>query len=129
MLNLTIADFLSFVSMNAHYPYEVKFADLYHPNLVNLNAMTTSIVVMEQCNLFIWFEPHNSWRKVIATEQRTKIDFAHQMKALVDECPEAKKIRVVLDNLNTHTTAALYQAFPPETRKSDRLQIRVSLHS
>ena len=46
---------------------------------------------------------------------------AHQMKALVDECPEAKKIRVVLDNLNTHTTTALYQAFFPETRKSDRL--------
>jgi transposase len=64
-------------------------------------------------NLFIWFEPRNSWRNVIVTEQRTKIDFAHQMKALVEECPEAKKIRVVLDNLNTHTTAALYQAFPP----------------
>ena len=46
-----------------------------------------------------------------------KLMRAYQRKALVDKCPEAKKIRVVLDNLNTHTTTALYQAFPPETRK------------
>lgn len=40
-------------------------------------------------NLFIWFEPRNGWRNVVVTKQRTKIDFAHQMKALVEECPEA----------------------------------------
>lgn len=71
-------------------------------------------------NLFIWFEAHNSWRKVIVTQQRTKIDFAYQMKALVEECPEAKKIRLVLDNLNIHTPAALYEAFPPAQAARDR---------
>jgi hypothetical protein len=48
------------------------------------------------------------------TEQRTRHDFAQQMKWLVDEgYPEAERIRVVLDNLNTHTLAALYDTFPP----------------
>lgn len=45
------------------------------------------------------------------------------MKALVEGCPEAKKIRVVLDNLNTHTTAALYQAFPPEQARAIASQL------
>ena len=48
------------------------------------------------------------------TERRTMVDFAHQMKWLVDEAyPEAEKIRVVLDNLNIHRPASLYQAFEP----------------
>jgi transposase len=59
-------------------------------------------------NLFMFFEPHAGWRHVEVTKRRTKEDFAHQMKALVDEhYPRAKKIRLVMDNLNTHTPAAL----------------------
>ena len=60
-------------------------------------------------NLFMFFEPHAGWRHVEVTQRRTKEDFAHQMKALVDEhYPQAKKkIRLVMDNLNTHTPAAL----------------------
>jgi transposase len=51
---------------------------------------------------------------VEVTKRRTKEDFAHQMKALVDEhYPEAKMIRLVMDNLNTHTPAALYETFEP----------------
>ncbi len=66
------------------------------------------------CNLFVFYAPHYGWRHVEVTQSRTKQDFAHQMKALVDiYFPRAEKIRVVLDNLNTHTPAALYETFPP----------------
>ena len=64
-------------------------------------------------NLFLVVQPRAGWRHVEVTERRTKDDFAAQMQALVDRhCPDATTIRVVLDNLNTHTPAALYQAFP-----------------
>lgn len=67
------------------------------------------------CNLFVFYAPHYGWRHVEVTQSRTKKDFAHQMKDLVDVYfPQADKIRVVLDNLNTHTPAALYETFPPQ---------------
>src|SRR5688572_14052505 len=59
-------------------------------------------------------EPQAGWRHVTITQRRTKIDFAHQMKWLVDErYPEAEVVRVVFDNLNTHKAASLYEAFEP----------------
>jgi len=65
-------------------------------------------------NLFLWVEPQAGRRHVHVTEQRTKLDFAYEMQWLVDECyPQATMIRVVLDNLNTHKTASLYEAFAP----------------
>jgi transposase len=65
-------------------------------------------------NLFIFCEPQAGWRHIEVTQQRTKNDFAHQMKWLVDErYPEAEVIRVVMDNLNTHKPASLYEAFEP----------------
>lgn len=77
------------------------------------------------CNLFVFYAPHYGWRHVEVTQSRTKQDFAHQMKALVDtHFPRAEKIRVVLDNLNTHTPAALYETFSPiaARRILDRLE-------
>lgn len=69
---------------------------------------------MGTCNLFMFFQPLAGWRHVEVTAQRTKQDFAHCMKSLVDiHFPEAQVIRVVLDNLNTHTPAALYEVFEP----------------
>jgi len=66
------------------------------------------------CNLFLFVQPHVGWRHVQVTERRTKLDFAQCMQELVDVYfPEATVIRVVLDNLNTHTPAALYEAFEP----------------
>lgn len=66
------------------------------------------------CNLFLHFEPNAGWRHLAVTDRRTKLDFAHQMQWLVDERhPDATMIRVVLDNLNTHRPAALYEAFAP----------------
>jgi hypothetical protein len=64
-------------------------------------------------NLFLSCQPLAGWRHVAVTDRRTKHDFAEQMRELVDvHFPDADKIRVVLDNLNTHTPAALYEAFP-----------------
>lgn len=65
-------------------------------------------------NLFMMCEPKRGWRHVEVTEQRTMQDFARQMKWLVDEAyPEAERVRVVLDNLNTHRAASLYETFAP----------------
>ena len=66
------------------------------------------------CNLFMFFEPLSAWRHVKVTDRRTLIDFAHCMRELVDDFfPNAEVIRVVLDNLNTHKLAALYETFEP----------------
>lgn len=66
-------------------------------------------------NLFMCVEPQAGWRHVAVTAQHTKLDFAQQMKWLVDErYPEAEVVRVTLDNLNTHKPASLYEAFAPE---------------
>jgi hypothetical protein len=65
-------------------------------------------------NLFLVTQPLGAWRHVDVTDRRTKHDFAQQMRDLVDRhFPDAATVRVVLDNLNTHTPAALYEAFPP----------------
>jgi hypothetical protein len=78
-------------------------------------------------NLFLHFAPQAGWRHVAATARRTKLDFAAQMKALTDEhFPEAAVIRVVLDNLNTHTPAALYEAFAPAEAR--RILRRLEFH-
>jgi transposase len=64
-------------------------------------------------NLFIFLDAHRPWRKVKVTERRTAEDFAACMRELTDvDFPEADRIRVVLDNLSTHSVGALYQAFP-----------------
>ena len=70
-------------------------------------------------NLFLTCEPRAGWRHVAITERRTMQDFAHQMRWLVDVAyPDAPVVRVVLDNLNTHRMASLYETFPaPEARR------------
>ena len=70
------------------------------------------------CNLFMLFEPLTAWRHVAVTERRTAVDYAVQIKYLVDECyPDALKIRLVHDQLNTHVPASLYKAFAPVEAK------------
>jgi transposase len=65
-------------------------------------------------NLFVFLDAHRPWRHVKVTAQRTAREFAACMRDLVDtHYPHARRIRVVFDNLSTHTPAALYQAFPP----------------
>lgn len=65
------------------------------------------------CNLFMTIQPLSHWRHVDVTERRTKLDMAQQLRELVDvHFPEAETIVLVSDNLNTHTLAVLYEAFP-----------------
>ncbi len=76
-------------------------------------------------NMFMFFEPLQSWRHVEVTDHRKAVDFAKMMKYLVDErYPEAEKIGIVLDQLNTHSPASLYKAFDPKEAKriADKLE-------
>jgi len=60
------------------------------------------------CNLFMFYEPFGGWRHVSVTARRTKIDWAHQIRILLrDHYPRARKVILVMDNLNTHTGASL----------------------
>ena len=78
-------------------------------------------------NLFIFCEPQAGWRHVAVSDRRTMQDFAHQMKWLVDEqYPEAEVIRLVLDQLNTHKPASLYEAFAPEEAR--RIRRKLEFH-
>ena len=78
-------------------------------------------------NLFLCCEPLRGWRQVTVTERRTKIDWAHCIKDLVDvHYPDAEQIVLVLDNLNTHTPAALYEAFAPAEAR--RIVERLEIH-
>jgi hypothetical protein len=76
-------------------------------------------------NLFMFFAPLHNWRHVKVTEHRTKQDWAYCMRDLVDvHFPDAVRIRLVEDNLNTHDPAALYEVFEPAEAKRilDRLE-------
>jgi len=78
-------------------------------------------------NLFMVFEPLAGQRQVKVTERRTAIDFAHVIQELVDvHYPQAEKIVLVMDNLNTHTPVSLYEAFAPAEAR--RLMERLEIH-
>lgn len=78
-------------------------------------------------NLFVFVDAHRSWRKVKITDRRTSIDFAHCMRDLVDlHYPQADRIRVVLDNLSSHSPGALYDAFPAQ--EAHRILRRLDFH-
>ncbi len=79
------------------------------------------------CNLFMFCCPKRGWRHVELTAQRTSQDFARQMKWLVDEAyPEAECVRLVMDNLNTHKIASLYETFAPEEAR--RIARKLEIH-
>jgi hypothetical protein len=69
-------------------------------------------------DLMMICEPKRGWRQVLVMERRTKIEFAHCMRHIVQCYPEAEVVRVVLDNLNTHKMASLYEAFPPDEARA-----------
>jgi transposase len=78
-------------------------------------------------NVFMFMEPLTGKRWVNITEQRTKVDWAHQIEELVEErYPHAERIVLVMDNLNTHSPASLYEAFGPE--KARRLAEKLEIH-
>ena len=78
-------------------------------------------------NLFLVCGPLAGWRQVAVTQRRAMQDFALQLRWLVDEAyPEAEMVRVVLDNLNTHRPASLYEIFP--TEEARRIVRRLEFH-
>ena len=78
-------------------------------------------------NLFLWVEPLAGRRHVDVTARRTKTDWAHFIRDLVDDhYPEAERVVLVLDNLNTHVGAALYETFP--AAEARRLRAKLELH-
>lgn len=79
------------------------------------------------CNLFMFYEPFGATRYVSVTDRRTKKDWAYQIKELLDvHYPTAEKIVLVMDNLNTHKGASLYENFPPAEAR--RLLNRLEIH-
>ena len=79
------------------------------------------------CCIFIFTEPLAGWRHVYALSQRTKKDWANCIKWLLNEqYPEAEKIVLVMDNLNTHTISSLYETFPPD--EAFNLAQRLEIH-
>ena len=80
-----------------------------------------------KCSLFLAVEPLQGFRRVWVSPQRTKLDFAQVLKQLVDEVyPTAKKIVLVVDNLNIHHTACLYERFPPAEAR--RIAAKIEWH-
>ena len=65
-------------------------------------------------NLFMFVEPLKGWRRVEVTGRRTRLDWAQQVRRLIDaDCKKAQTVTLVMDNLNTHSPASLYEAFEP----------------
>lgn len=78
-------------------------------------------------NVFMFFEPLAGRRELLVTTRRTMVDWAHAIRTLVDEYyPEAEKIVLVMDNLNTHGIGSLYEAFPPA--EALRLARKLEIH-
>ena len=78
-------------------------------------------------NLFVFLDVHRSWRRVKVTDRRAAVDFAQCMRDLVDlHFPETEKIRVVMDNLSTHSPSSLYNSFPPAEAR--RILRRLEFH-
>lgn len=79
------------------------------------------------CSIFLFNEPLNGWRSAQAFEQRTKADWARQIKwLLLEQYPTVKKVVLVMDNLNTHNISSLYETFSPEMAFS--LAQRLEIH-
>jgi DDE superfamily endonuclease len=79
------------------------------------------------CSIFVWVEPLAGRRRVIARRQRTRVDWAEEVDHLLSvEYPDADKVVLVMDNLNTHTLGSLYEAFEPA--KARALAERLEIH-
>lgn len=78
-------------------------------------------------NIFLFTEPLRGWRSTSVTRQRARRDWAEAVRTLLDvDYPEARVVRLVMDNLNTHSIGSLYEAFEPEEAR--RLAVRLEIH-
>jgi hypothetical protein len=77
--------------------------------------------------LFMFFDPLRGWRRVSCQDSRTRVDWAEEVRHLLDEdYPQARRVKLVCDNLNTHSIASLYEAFP--AAEAHRLARRLEIH-
>lgn len=77
--------------------------------------------------LFMFFDPNRGWRRVSNRDHRTRVDWAEEVRQLLDEdYPQATKVKLLSDNLNTHNIASLYEAFPAD--EAHRLARRLEIH-
>jgi hypothetical protein len=77
--------------------------------------------------LFMFFDPNRGWRRVSSRDSRTRVDWAEEVRTLLEEdYPHVKRVKLVCDNLNTHSIASLYEAFPAE--EAHRLARRLEIH-
>ncbi len=87
-------------------------------------------VEYERCGVaevFLFTEPLGGWRRTAVTEHRARVDWAEQIRHLLEvDYPEAEKVILVMDNLNTHSIASLYEAFEPALAR--RLARRLEIH-
>lgn len=78
-------------------------------------------------SIFVFFDPHRGWRRVGVHDSRTRVDWAEEIRTLLDrDYPNARRIKLVCDNLNTHGIASLYEAFP--SAEAHRLARRWEIH-
>lgn len=78
-------------------------------------------------SIFMFFDPHRGWRRVSVRDSRTRVDWAEEIRTLLDrDYPNARRIKLVCDNLNTHGIASLYEAFP--AAEAHRLARRLEIH-
>jgi hypothetical protein len=93
-----------------------------HPRLVDHEYVRNGVA-----EIFLEVEPLAGRRHVVVTERRTRLDWARFIKGMLEErYPAAEKVRLVMDNLNTHSAASLYEAFAPEEAR--RLTRRLEIH-
>jgi len=79
------------------------------------------------CSIFVWVEPLAGRRRVVARQRRTRVDWAHEVEHLLTvDYPDAERVLLVMDNLNTHTIGSLYEAFDPV--KARALAQRLEIH-
>ena len=79
------------------------------------------------CSIFVWVEPLAGRRRVVARQQRTRVDWAREVEQLLTiDYPDAERVLLVMDNLNTHTIGSLYEAFEPA--KARALAQRLEIH-
>ena len=82
------------------------------------------------CSIFVFTEPLAGWRHLSVEERRTKVDGAHQVRELlVVHYPNAGKIKLVMDNWNTHNLSSLYEAFDPETALNLAKRLEIPLYT
>jgi hypothetical protein len=103
---------------------------LYPPRPLQPGQMAAEDYHYERCGvraLFMFFDPLRGWRRVSSREQPTRVDWAEEVRRLLEEdYPQARKVKLVCDNLNTPPVASLYEAFP--AAEAHRLARRWELH-